>query len=480
MRRAVRLPEPPPQPLASDEDESDSDFGELLPGLDEEKLDDDEPGLDEAEDFDIDPPLADVTYDDQTAPDLRFGNDSVLPEADEEAEGDAAGFDAEPRTSESALEDALPSDDEEREGIDDERPLVSDLDLPGLDADDDGGDGDAARFGAFLAASELAWPSAQELWQVTRLSPERERCSALAVGQSTVVAGSTDLLWLDPGRSATVRLALDGARVVSLALLGEAEDTIVAVTATGRVLRRARLASDSERVGDLGRSAEDRPRDTRGTELCALGPSEPHALLLHSTLRPLERSDDAGNSFFPIEPRLFPIALSSSAKRVAALVDSGRELALSHDAGKSFERQRLGGIAGGVALGDAPLLAAAGTTVAIVDPERGLVLSTDYGATFREIPGCAGTTACAVGVHDGRTYAWLALYSEAADVTRIVMVDAGRTDAEIIAKFAGSGDDEELGASARVERLGWDGTRLFAAGELGFVLIEPPSAEPRH
>src|SRR5262249_32853910 len=111
--------------------------------------------------------------------------------------------------------------------------------------------------------------------------------------------------------------------------------------------------------------------------------------------------------------------------------------------------------------------------------ERGLVLSTDGGARFREVPGCATATACAVGVHDGRACVWLALYSEAKDATRIVMVDAERADAEVIAKLVGSGDDEELGASARVERLGWDGTRLFAVGEPGFVLIEPPS-EPRH
>lgn len=484
MRHAVRVPEPPPVPRVQEErenDDNDDDFGELLPGLGEETLDDaddDAPGLVTREEFDIDPPLDDVTFDDQTAPDLRFGKDSVLPEADDdESVGDEAGFGSEPATGQTDPEDALPPDDE-REGIDESRPFMSDLDLPSLEPDDDGTDGDAARFGGLLAASELAWPSAVEPWRVTRLSPERERCSALAIGRSAVVAGSTDLLWLDAGRAAPVRLALDGTRITTLALVGEAEDTIVAVTATGRVLRRARLASDSERLGDVGRTS-DGAHDGAAVELCALGTGEPRSLLRRSELGPLERSDDAGGSFFPLEPRLFAITLASSQAPVAALVGAGRELAQSTDGGRRFERRTLEGAGAGVALGDAPLLAAAGRVVAIADSERGLAVSTDAGAHFREVPGCAAATACAAGIHDGRACVWLALYSEATDVTRLVMVDAERAEAEVVSKLAGSGDDEELGASARIEQLGWDGARLFAIGEPGFLLIEPPS-EPRH
>jgi hypothetical protein len=485
MRHAIRVPEPPPQPLAEnerDDEENDDDFGELLPGLGEETLDDSDaetsvPGT--PDEFDIDPPLDDVTFDDQTAPDLRFGTDSVLPEAGEDEDAsDDAGFAPEPPTGQTEPDDMLPPEGDEPDGFDEARPLTGELELPGLDADEEGTEGDAGRFGGLLGGSELAWPSAVETWRVTKLAPDRERCSALAMGRAAVVAGSTDLLWLDRGRSAPVRLSLDGTRVGALGLVGEDEDTIVAVTTTGRVLRRARLASDSERVGDLGRASE-RTRDPAGVDLCALGASEPRALLRRSEHGPLERSDDAGITFFPLEPRLFATALATSPRPVAALVDGGRELALSTDGGRRFERLKLDGAAAGVALGEATLLAAADRTIAIADTERGLVVSTDGGLRFREIPGCASVTACAVGVHDGRTSIWLALYSEAADLTRVLKVDAERADAEVVATVLGSGDDEETGASGRIERLGWDGTRLFAVGEPGFLAFEPPS-EPRH
>lgn len=484
MRHAIRVPEPPARPLDEEREDEDNgdDFGELLPGIGEETLDDADdqaPAFVGPDEFDIDPPLDDVTFDDLTAPDLRFGKDSVLPEADEEQDvTDDAGFAPERPTGQTEPEDVLPPEGDEPDGFDDSRPLVNELDLPSLDADEEGEAGDAVRFGGLLAGSELAWPSALEPWRVARLSPERERCSALALGRGAVVAGSTDLLWLDQARSAPVRLSLDGTRVAALALVGEGEDTIVAVTVTGRVLRRARLASDSERVGELVRATE-RTREPSGVELCALGPLEPRALLRRSEHGPLERSDDEGSTFFPLEPRLFASTLANSPAPVTALVDAGRELAVSRDGGRHFERRRLEGAAAGVALGDAPLLAAHGSTIAIVDAERGLALSTDGGARFREVPGCATATACAVGSFDGRTYVWLALYSEAADLTRIVMVDAERADAEVIAKLTGSGDDEELGASARLEQLGWDGARLFAVGEPGFLSLEPPS-EPRH
>jgi hypothetical protein len=472
MRHAIRAPEPPPRSLEDDEREAEErdEFGELLPDLDDEESlddgDDDAPALPDA--FDLDPPLEDATFEEQTAPDLRFGHDSVLPEADPDGDvGDASGFAAEPRAGETQPEDAFPADDEERDGIDDLRPLVNDLELPGLDADDEL-EGDLLRFGAFFAASELSWPSARRAWRVTALASERT--SALAVGGGTVVAGSTDLLWLDPGRSAPVRIALDGARIVSLALLGDVHDTVVAVTSTGRLLRRTRFASDSERLAELGRGPA---LDVR-VELCALGRSDARSLLMRSSFGLLERSDDDGTHFTPLEPPLRVAALAASAAPVVALSEQ-RDLFLSHDAGRSFARRRLEGVAGTVARGDAPLLAAAERTLAVVDSELGLVVSTDAGASFREVPGSVAATACAAGSSEGRPCVWVALYSEAADSTRILRVDAVRGDAEVIASLTGAGDDDQLGPSARIERLAWDGARLFAAGECGFLLLEPPS-----
>ncbi len=476
MRHAIRAPEPPPRPLEDDErdDEERDEFGELLPGLDDEESLDDEAGDEAAavpDAFDIDLPLEDVTFEEQTAPDLRFGHDSVLPEADPDGDvGDAAGFAGEPRTGETQPEEAFPADDEERDGIDDFRPLVSDLDLPGLDADEEL-EGEVVRFGAFFAASELSWPSARRPWRVTALASERT--SALALGGGTVVAGSTDLLWLDAGRSAPVRIALDGARIVTLALLGETHDTVVAVTSTGRLLRRTRFASDSERLAELGRGAHS-ALEVR-VELCALGRSDARSLLMRSSFGFVAQSDDAGTHFTPLEPPLRVVSLARSAAPVVALSEEERDLLLSRDAGRSFERRRLEGVAGTVARGDAPLLAAAEGTIAIVDSELGLVVSADAGVSFREVPGSVAATACATGSSAGRPCVWVALYSEAADSTRILMVDVTRGDAEVIATMTGAGDDAELGPSARIERLAWDGARLFAVGEPGFLLIEPPS-----
>jgi hypothetical protein len=482
MRHAIRAPEPPPRPLEDhereDEDERD-EFGELLPDLEEEDAaddgeeDDEAPGTPDA--FDLDPPLEDATFEEQTAPDLRFGHDSVLPEAGPDDDtGDASGFAAEPRTGETHPEDSFPADDDEREGMDDLRPFVTVLDLPGLDADEEGMEGDAVRFGAFFAATELAWPSARRAWRVTALATERS--SALARSGETVVAGSTDLLWLDRGRTAPVRIALDGTRLVSVALLGDANDTVVAVTAAGRLLRRTRLASDFERIGELGRGL----LDVHGVELCALGMSEPRSLLLRTPSGLVERSDDAGSSFVSLEPRLTTAALTSTAAPVVALGDAERELLVSRDRGRSFERTRLEGSAGTVARGDAPFVAASEDTVVLVDPELGLVVSHDAGQSFREVPGTVAATAAAVGSSGGRTYAWVALYSEAADATRILMVDTERGEAEVITTLAGAGDDEQLGSSARIERLVWDGSRLYAAGDPGFLLIEPPNIEAHH
>jgi hypothetical protein len=480
MRHAIRAPEPPPRPLEQeerDDDEERDEFGELLPDLEEEEANedaDDDATLDAPDSFDLDHPLEDVTFEEQTAPDLRFGHDSVLPEEAHDDSGDAAGFAAEPRTGETHPEDTFPADDDERDGIDDFRPLVGELDLPGLDADEEGMEGESVRFGAFFAAAELAWPSARRAWRVTQLAAERT--SSLAVGAGTVVAGSTDLLWLDPGRSAPVRIALDGARIRSLALLGDASDTIVAVTSTGWLFRRTRLASDSERLGELGNGA----LDVHGVELSALGRAEPNSLLLRAPSGVLERSDDLGATFAPLQPRIAAAAVTTSAAPLVLLTEGERELMLSRDRGRSFERRKLEGVAGAVARGDAPLVAAADNTLILLDPELGLVVSIDGGRSFREVPGSVAATACTVGTLGGRTHAWVALYSEAADVTRVLLLDAERADAEVIATLKGSGDDDSLGASARVERLAWDGARLFAVGDPGFLLLEPPNLETHH
>jgi hypothetical protein len=460
--------------MREDEEGSD-DFGELLPGLDEqspEDADDSDPVA--GAELELDDALDEEDTIDDDLHDLELGPDSVLPEESEDA-GDAAGLE-EPDGAEAEPEDTLPADDEERDGIDDARPLVNDLDLPRMDDDAEGTDDDASRFGALPAAAELALPLAARPWRLVRLSPERERCRALALGAGTTVAGSTDLLWLDPGRATPVRVAVDGTRIVSLTLLGAPPDVVVAVTAAGRIVRRARLASDSERVGDLGRTPEEGGPDARGVDLCSLAPERPQTLLARLPSGMLEQSEDAGATLRPIEPRLKVRALSPTKSPVAAISEDGKQLLLSHDAGRSFESRALEGAALAVASGNAPLVASAPGVLALAEPERGLVLSTDAGLTFREIPGAAAVTACAVGLFDGRAHAWFCVYSEAADEARIVMVEAASGNAEVVASIAGGGDDDSDDGtpSGRIDQLGWNGTLLYAVGDPGFFSLEPP------
>jgi hypothetical protein len=460
--------------MREDEEGSD-DFGELLPDLDE-ALDDDEGEPLAAEDFDLDE--LDDAADDGEPHDLTLGPDSVLPEEGDEA-GDAAGLE-EPDAGEAEPEDTLPADDEERDGIDDSRPLVSDLDLPGLDADADGTEDDASRFGALLAASELALPRAALPWKPIHLAHERERCATLAVGAGTVVAGSTDLLWLVAEHGTPVRLAVDGTRLVSLTLLGEPPVLAVAVTATGTILRRARFASGSERVAELGRTPEEGGPDARGVDLCSLAPERPDAFLARLPSGRLAESHDAGTTLRPVEPRVKVRALSPAASPVAAISEDGRGLLVSSAGGMDFTRRELDGRALAVASGDAPFVASGHGVIALAEAEAGLVYSTDGGHSFREAAGSASVTACTVGLLEGRARIWFTLYSDAHDEAKVVMLDVAGGQAEIIATITGGGDDatDEGAPGARIDRLGWDGARLYAVGEPGFVSFEPPRNTP--
>jgi hypothetical protein len=457
--------------MREDEEGSD-DFGELLPDLDEPALDDDDSDVIASDDLDLEE--SPDAGGDEEPHELELGPDSVLPEAGEEA-GDAAGLE-EPDPGEAEPEDTLPADDEERDGIDDARPLVSDLDLPGLDADAEGTEDDAARFGALLAASELALPTAARPWQPVHLSPEREHSGALALGTGAVVAGSTDVLWLDAESATPVRLALDGNHIVSLTLLGEPPSVVVAVTATGTILRRARRAVTSERMLELGRTPEEGGPDARGIDLCGLAPEWPDSFLTRLPSGRLELSHDGGATLRPVEPRVKVRALSPTPNPIVAISEDGRALLWAPSAATALERRELQGSALAVASGSAPFLASGHGVVVVADSERGLVLSTDEGRSFREVAGSATVTACAVGVLDGRTCVFFALYSETSDAARLAMVDVAQGSAEVIAFIPGGGDDDsdEGPPSGRLDRLAWDGARLYAAGEPGFLSFEPP------
>jgi len=467
---------PPPAAEEPDGDEQgpgDRSFDDLLPPLDDESTnaDDDAPMTDPVG---LDPPSEPDAADDGALTNLDLGRDFDFDEDVADDAGDALGVN-DPRAGDGGEldEGALP-DGDERDGLDDEPVAVHENELPELDADDGSGEGNARLFGTLLVADEAALESADRAWPLTLLHAAHERCGALATGAGTVVAGSSDLLWLDAGRSAPVRLALDGTRIASLALLGESRQVALCVTAFGRLLRRARQSSDSERLTDWRRAA-DLGGGAESLELCQLE-TEPSSVVARLTSGHLVRSDDLGVSFYPLDPTITAFALSATGQPLAALTRDGAELALSFDGGKTITREPLAPAGREIAEGEAPLVAAWDEVTAIADATRGLAVSSGGASAFRLVPGCAGVTAIAAGRLAGSVRVWAALYRETADRTDVVMVDVDKAEARVIGSVRGADEDiEGAGETARLERLSWDGTRLFGAGAIGLVAFEPPS-----
>jgi hypothetical protein len=475
VTKAVPLPRELPDSPVDDPDgdgPSDHALDDLLPPLDDETtttdIDQEELVTDPSG---IDPPSDPGGIDDALPAELDVGPSFDFG-AEEADTADVFGL-VEPGTGRDAepSEDALPEADE-RDGFDDPPAAIGD-DLPELDADD-AGEGADPTFGSLLTADEATLERAAEPWSVTGLGTPRERCGVLSLGGGAAVAGSSDLLWLDPGRTAPVRIALDGTRIASVALLGEDRQIALCVTAFGRLLRRARQSSDAERLTDWRRAA-DLSGGAESLELCQLQ-AEPNAVVGRLTSGHLIRSDDLGSTFYALDEALTVFALSPGGAPLTGLAKDGTELVSSSDGGRSWSRVPLPTIASEIAGGEAPFLASDGALLAIADGARGVAVSVDGGRTFRRVRGCAGSTAITVGTFRGRPTAWVALYSEAADRTNLAMIDLEHGNAELVASLAGdTGEDASDSAGAgRLERLAWDGQRLLGAGDPGLLSFEPP------
>lgn len=480
LTSAVPLPRDVPPPPADDPDgegegPSDHALDDLLPPLDDEPTNAD---IDQEElvtdPSGIDPPSDPGGIDDALPADLDLGPSFDFGE--EEADtADVFGL-AEPGTGRDpdASEDSLPEGDE-RDGLDDAPMGIEERDLPDLDADD-GGDGSAPLFGSLPVTDEAPLGRSATPWPVSVLGAPRERCGALTLGGGTLVAGSSDLLWLDAGRTAPVRIAIDGTRIASIALVGEDRQVALCVTAFGRLLRRARQSSDAERLNDWRRTA-DLAGGAESLELCQLE-GEPRSVVGRLTSGRLIRSDDLGSSFYPIGDTLTVFALSPTGAPLAALARDGAELVLSSDGGRTLSHSSLPAVAREIAGGEAPMLASAGPLLVIADAARGIVVSGDGGQSFRRVPGCGGSTAVTVGTFRGRPAAFAALYSETSDRTDVVLIDLEQATAEVVAVVTGEAaeDTSDSSATGRLDRLAWDGSRLLAAGDLGLLALEPPAS----
>jgi hypothetical protein len=481
------MPSAPPATLppldeqgADDETLNDDDVGGLIAPLDDLPLADDDDLLTDP-DFGIEPPSEPFGAEPDTSVEIDIGSGFGIDVGETGSDADD-GIEGEQPFGNGLVEDSgdgLLPDAEERDGIEGEPAFVDDSELPDIDADEQGTE-DEQRFGLLVAADETVLPNAARPWKRARLSQQRERCGALASADGQVVAGSSDLLWQERGRAAPLRIAIEGTRITSVALVGPDRDVALCVTAFGRLFRRARLGSEPERLFEWRRALEAAAADAQGIELRQLGSDEPRAVLARLSSGLLLRSDDEGQSFRPVEPELRARSLSAAGTPICALLATGTQLGLSFDAGQTWEAHELPSPARLVAAGEAPFLCGSGSTLAIGDAERGLVVSNDGGQSFTAVRGTANVTACAAGRCAGAPTVWAALYREADDLTELAQIDATTGTGSIIARVEVSDDNdpEHSFEASRLERLLWDGEQLYAVGGAGFWVFEPERNDP--
>ena len=246
------LSAPTEDELPTLDDEGDDENGiagdddVLTPAADDDAASafDDESPTDPSFEFDF---PSDIGTPGEEAPhELPLGPDFVPAEDEAGSSDDAIGFD-------NAVEPVDPTSESDArehdagEGFDDALARIEEHELPRLDGDE-GTDLDESNFGTRLeSGEETVLPLAARPWRVDFLAPDREHCGALTAGRGVVVAGSSDLFWLDQGRETVVRIGLDGTRISSIALVGEGQLSALCVTAFGRLLRRARS-------GEIGRA----------------------------------------------------------------------------------------------------------------------------------------------------------------------------------------------------------------------------------
>jgi hypothetical protein len=472
------LPELPPLDL--DERDEDGPFGRIdelfdAPEAAEDAGSEDEVPLDLDVGVKLDTPSESAA--DTSTGELVLDIATLLQNADEQPEPDAdetgiATLDPS-LDIENAPEIGLHEPDDDGSGDMDD--LVADQ-LPGLDADEEGeydGDAESSFIDAASARDEAPPPWTQKRWIEQALSAT-DSLDAIALERGVLVAGGDDVLWIEAG-SSPLRLAAGGGRIQNVVLVGPERDCIVYSTLLGKLFRRQRVGGTIEELRtwrDLARVSEGRPVRV---ELCQVaGDDGKSVILARISNGALLRSTDAGTHWERVETDGDARALPRRAAPVAVLVQTprGGVLMRSPDAGASWQRVELDALGRAVADRENPLLAAAGSVVALGHPDFGLVVSSDGGASFDRILGCSSVSALAAESRQGQAWIWAALYRESEDLSEIVQVDPVERFAERIAELrpppppASSDDPLERG---RVLGLEWDRTtgRLWATGTFG-------------
>jgi len=386
-----------------------------------------------------------------------------------------AGFEVDPALG-LALPDALAPDDG-AEGLDDHDITVDESKFPGLDMDD-GSEGIAAEHAISLgtASDEAPLAMASVPWLVSALPASLEACVALACGAGDVVAGSSDLLWFRGDSPTPLRVAIDGSALTDVALLGAALDVALACTASGQVFRRARFASQAEQLTrfrePLRSASASRAQLAFGGALGTLG----GRCLLWARDGALLELFDAGDRFERVEldGKVSAVARESA----TVLLARGRQRLLLSLENNSSEA--LSGPALLVAEGSAPFLATAGSAIALAEPGRALLVSTDRGKSFRRVAGSAGATAIAGAEVSGSARFFAAVYRETTDRTEILLVDPELAEAVCIARLDvprehSPSDAIDRGEWAKVARLSFHSAtgRLWATGGFGVLGFAP-------
>jgi len=438
----------------------------------------DDPGSDDAEssELDIGEDLADVLGEGSGENDpieLDLGTLVEIEEEDEEADDADSELLVDPALG-LELPDALLPDDG-AEGLDDAAIVVDESKFPELESDD-GSEGIAAERAIALGdpGDEARLALAPVQYRAERPKTTIEACSALTARGKSVVLASTDLLWLAAGQTTPLRLAVDGTPLVDLALLDAEADVVIAATRTGQLFRRARFASQAEQLTRF----RDFQRPLAGARSAvAFGGALDETtaglyVVTHEGV--LCRIHDAGERFERVELAGKVIALARES--ALALVASARDLEL-HFLGSRQEVVPLGLQASAVARAETPLLATAGAAIALSEPARAIVVSSEGGRDFRGVPGTTNTTAL-TGVNDpGAARFYAAVYRETSDQTELVVIDPERSEAQIVARISG-GDEAEAGSDpadrgewARVSRLVWhaESSALWAVGGFGVL-----------
>jgi hypothetical protein len=363
------------------------------------------------------------------------------------------------------------------EGLTEPATDLSEQPLPELDGDvDDEAVGLVDVTAVGNPACDEALPDwAANRWDARAVEPALPPSAALVVAGDWVVAGASELCWID--RSCSVQHRVGGSResIVTLAV-GTAGETaaVVFATSSGELSRATPDRSSSAGIGSWRRVLGVRAHESVSLELCS-SVADPSTVLARTSSGRLLRSVNGGSAWSVLELHGRVLAISATASPAVALLECrGRHhLVRSDDGGNNWRVLEPDQTLEAVIAEEGALLAAAGGVMAVAGATSGVAISTD-GVRFHHVPGCSGATALTAASVNGRASVGVALYREFEQCSFLVAVDASGRHAlriaEVRAPSSMDGDPDAMSDYARVSALAWDAAgRLWAAGGFGVM-----------